>query len=94
MNYKTISSNVREIKEGMTESDVLRLVGEPDEKKGNKWNYDFMKYGIPKISPGLQIFLGVTITFKKKLFVNKMIVKEIQIAWIDSTGSPEVYTKD
>lgn len=43
MKYKEAIERSNKLKVGMGQSAVLKLLGEPDEKKGGRWTYDFDK---------------------------------------------------
>ena len=70
------------IKEGMAEKEVLRVMGEPQEKETDAWRYSFEQLeGFPKLAPGVQVFTGGSVSFDEK-----RKVYEVRLGWIDAAG--------
>ncbi|MBA2727314.1 MAG: hypothetical protein H0U49_03970 [Parachlamydiaceae bacterium] len=71
--------NVKQIKVGMKESEILDLLGEPTAVKEDNWGYNFFPCSPPpKI--GEQKFFGIGIIFKEK------VASEIGYATICAMG--------
>jgi outer membrane protein assembly factor BamE (lipoprotein component of BamABCDE complex) len=68
------------VKKGMTEKEVLNILGSPHNKENNKWFYNKFEGEMRPPNVGEQRFYGATLYFEKGL------VKEIYLSWIDATG--------
>ncbi|CAN5283094.1 hypothetical protein BH10ACI1_BH10ACI1_21400 [soil metagenome] len=73
--------NVGKIKAGMTDTEVLELLGKPNAIEKTIWGYNFLECA-PKPKVGQQIVIGLEITFEEK------IIKKIDYATICITGMP------
>jgi len=74
-----VAKNSFKIKAGMSESEVLELLGAPTTKLENEWVYDFFGCVAPP-QVGEQKTIGLDIIF------NQRVVKEIKYASICATG--------
>jgi dTDP-D-glucose 4,6-dehydratase len=71
--------NSSKVKAGMTEPEVLDLMGTPTVRVEDRWGYDFRPCVKPP-QPGQQLILAMEILFSEGL------VKDIKWAWVDATG--------
>src|SRR3982751_488165 len=71
--------NAPQIKVGMKEAEVLKLLGSPSARSGDKWDYDFTACAPPP-HPGEQIITGMRILFQEGT------VKDVHWGWVDATG--------
>jgi hypothetical protein len=84
VNYQAMVANFQKIHKGMSIQEVTALIGEPTQKEGPSWYWDFTALpGSPGILPkaGQQVFPGGTVVFDKTGRVD-----HADLAWIDATG--------
>lgn len=85
MNYGEAIDRINTIEEGMSESQVIQIMGEPQEKSENSWHYDFQQLkGFLPPAVGRQTFFGGTVFFEK----GKVSHEEKE--WLDVTGEAPV----
>lgn len=81
---KTVSceeavKNASQIKVGMKESEVLDLLGAPKITVDSRWSYSF---DCVKLPPRV----GETVITGLDIFFSDGTIKEIKLAWMDTTG--------
>lgn len=86
MTYAQAVETFRKIAAGVTKSEVIGLLGEPQQKGERRWYYDFtiLPGGPdPSVPPavGAQVFYGGAVFFDKA-----GIVEDSRFAWLDVTG--------
>lgn len=88
MNYNQAVENFRKIVKGMKKSQVIELLGDPQQKSETRWYYNFTTLqGFPLPSPsapppvGAQVFYGGEV-----LFDQQGAVEDSRLAWVDVTG--------
>lgn len=70
------------VKEGMSEREVLALLGSPNQRSQSAWIYNQLEH--PRMPrPGETLIVGAKITF------DSGVVKKIDRYWIDATGPSE-----
>lgn len=87
MNYTQAVENFKKIEKGMNKSQVIALLGDPQQKNETPWYYNFTTLqGFPILDPlappvGAQVFYG-----GKVVFDQQGVVEVSRFAWIDVTG--------
>ena len=81
MNYDQAVAAFRAVKKGQTAAQVTAALGEPAQRDGDSWRWDFTRLPkFPGIHVGAQTFVGGVVQFRHGR------VEKSELAWIDATG--------
>ncbi len=76
------TSRIDLVKEGMSEGEVLTLLGPPNKRSQGSWTYNQLEQ--PRMPrPGETLVVGAKITFESG------VVKKVDRYWVDATGPSE-----
>ncbi len=80
MTYDEFNQKIRLVKEGMTEKEVLAILGAPDDRGNTLWIYSKFEGTARPPKIGEQYFYGAELSFENG------VLKKISTAWVDATG--------